>query len=231
MSPNHMPIAEPAGVIDRVLASESCGGVGSFRFWFADHRWEWSDEVARIFGYEPGEVEPTTELLLSHRHPEEDDTMATSVAAALEAGEPICGHHRIIAADGAERAVMAVGDQLTDDDGAIVGVCGYFLDITENLEDTRDEVITELLPGIIESRTAIEQAKGGLSVIYGISTEQAYRVLKWRSQETNTKVRDLAAQLVRDFRDIRGQTPALRNNVDRLVLTVHERVRRDRASD
>jgi hypothetical protein len=37
--------------------------VGSFRFWFVGQTWEWSDELARMHGYEPGEVVPTTELL------------------------------------------------------------------------------------------------------------------------------------------------------------------------
>ena len=45
--------------------------VGAFRFWFIGQRWEWSDEVALMHGYEPGSVVPTTELLLSHKHPED----------------------------------------------------------------------------------------------------------------------------------------------------------------
>ena len=43
--------------------------IGTFRFWFVGERWEWSDEVARMHGYEPGDVEPTTQLLLSHKRP------------------------------------------------------------------------------------------------------------------------------------------------------------------
>jgi hypothetical protein len=45
--------------------------VGAFRFWFVGQRWEWSDEVALMHGYEPGSVVPTTELLLSRKHPED----------------------------------------------------------------------------------------------------------------------------------------------------------------
>ncbi|ETW21797.1 hypothetical protein MGAST_23670 [Mycobacterium gastri 'Wayne'] len=33
-------------------------------------------------------------------------------------------------------------------------------------------------------------------LVYRVSAEQAFRVLQWRSQETNTKVRALAKQLV-----------------------------------
>jgi hypothetical protein len=45
--------------------------VGAFRFWFIGEIWWWSDDVARMHGYEPGTVEPTTELLLSHKHPDD----------------------------------------------------------------------------------------------------------------------------------------------------------------
>ncbi len=53
---------------------------GSFRFLFADQHWEWSPEVERMHGYGPGEVVPTTELVLSHKHPDDH----SHVAATLE---------------------------------------------------------------------------------------------------------------------------------------------------
>ena len=68
-----MPNPDPAegnepGLPTRVAPNLN---VGSFRFWFVGQRWEWSDEVARMHGYEPGSVVPTTELLLSHKHPDD----------------------------------------------------------------------------------------------------------------------------------------------------------------
>jgi PAS fold len=45
--------------------------VGWVRLYFADERWEWSEEVQRMHGYEPGTVVPTTELVLSHKHPDD----------------------------------------------------------------------------------------------------------------------------------------------------------------
>ena len=35
---------------------------GSFSYHARKDRWEWSDEVAAMHGYEPGAVDPTTEL-------------------------------------------------------------------------------------------------------------------------------------------------------------------------
>ena len=49
---------------------------GWFRFYFADERWEWSPETERIHGYEPGTVTPTTDLVMSHKHPDDLAGMA-----------------------------------------------------------------------------------------------------------------------------------------------------------
>ena len=53
------------------VASET--RVGAFRFDFDEQRWEWSEPVQRMHGYQPGAVTPTTELMLSHKHPEDRD--------------------------------------------------------------------------------------------------------------------------------------------------------------
>ena len=47
----------------------------------------------------------------------------------------------------------------------------------------------------------IEQTKGMLMLIYRITADSAFELLKWRSQETNTKLRVLAEQIAEDFLD------------------------------
>lgn len=49
-------------------------------------------------------------------------------------------------------------------------------------------------------------------------------MLIWRSQETNTKLRALAARLVAELPTIEYAAPALRTEFDHLLLTVHERI-------
>ena len=51
--------------LEQALAGGAPQLVGWFRFHFADERWEWSDEVQLLHGYQPGTVTPTTELVLS----------------------------------------------------------------------------------------------------------------------------------------------------------------------
>src|SRR5690349_7168362 len=102
--------AHEARDLERVIGTGKPQSVGSFRFWFADQRWEWSDEVAALHGYEPGTVEPTTELLLEHKHPDDREQVATTIARSIEQAEPFCSRHRIIDTSGAVHHVIVVGD-------------------------------------------------------------------------------------------------------------------------
>ena len=70
--------------------------VGSFRFWFLGQRWEWSDEVALMHGYEPGSVVPTTELLLSHKHPDDRAHVQDLLDYALHSGGSFSSRHRFV---------------------------------------------------------------------------------------------------------------------------------------
>jgi GAF domain-containing protein len=60
----------------------------------------------------------------------------------------------------------------------------------------------------LEARAVIEQAKGVLHAKLAISTDEAFELLRWFSQNTNQKVRVLAGRLVRgeiDPQQLRGQ--------------------------
>ncbi|WP_174186623.1 PAS and ANTAR domain-containing protein [Nocardia barduliensis] len=198
--------------------------VGSFRFWFADQRWEWSDEVASMHGYAPGTVTPTTELLLTHKHPEDRDAVASALARSIADAEPFSSRHRIIDTTGIVHHVILVADRLADESGDVVGTSGYYIDVTETLEEHRQETLDGALPELYAARAVIEQAKGALMLVYGIGPEQAFRVLSWRSQETNVKLRTLAARLVADLPGLAGITPGMRTEFDHLLLTAHERI-------
>ncbi|EFG76580.1 ANTAR domain protein [Mycobacterium parascrofulaceum ATCC BAA-614] len=198
--------------------------VGTFRFWFIGERWEWSDEVARMHGYEPGSVEPTTRLLLSHKHPDDRAHVQEVLDFALQSAESFSSRHRFIDTAGNVHDAIVVADRMHDDSGAVVGTAGYYIDLTNTFDETRQEVLDEALPDLFESRAAIEQAKGVLMFVYRVSAEQAFRVLQWRSQETNVKLRALARQLLAEVTTLDGATTTLQSQFDHLLLTVHERI-------
>lgn len=198
--------------------------VGGFRFWFVGQRWEWSDEVARMHGYEPGSVTPTTELLLSHKHPEDRRHVQDLLDHALHFAGSFSSRHRFLDTHGAEHTVIVLADRMFDSSGAVVGTEGYYVDVTQNFEQVRREALTDSLSDIFESRAAIEQAKGALMLVYQVDADQAFELLQWRSQHSNIKLRVLATQLVAEFATLHFDPQALRREFDHLLLTVHKRV-------
>ncbi|WP_306307221.1 PAS and ANTAR domain-containing protein [Nocardia exalbida] len=201
--------------------------VGSFRFWFATRRWEWSAEVYRMHGYRPGEIEPTTELLLAHKHPDDRTHVAETITRAIDHGETFSSRHRFIDLSGQEHTVLVVADRILDDTGTAVGTSGFYVDLSDTLAEAHEAMLAATLPGLYENRAVIEQAKGVLMRIYQISAEQAFQVLRWRSQETNTKLRALAQQLITELLQVPPPPPDLVAAFDHILLTVHHRIPRD----
>ncbi|WP_063712733.1 PAS and ANTAR domain-containing protein [Nocardia concava] len=197
---------------------------GSFRFWFAPQRWEWSPEVFRMHGYTPGEIEPTTELLLAHKHPDDREHVAEAIARSINQGQPFSSRHRFIDTHGAEHTVMVVADRIVDDTGHPVGTTGFYIDLSDTLAAAERDTLNQRLPELVESRAIIEQAKGVLMRMYRINADQAFKVLVWRSQETNTKLRALAEQLIAELPAVPAPPPDTVAAFDHILLTLHERI-------
>ncbi|HUO37546.1 MAG TPA: PAS and ANTAR domain-containing protein [Mycobacterium sp.] len=196
--------------------------VGSFKFWFVGQRWEWSDDVARMHGYEPGTVQPTTELLLSHKHPDDRRHVEDLLDHALHSGDSFSSRHRFVDTGGAVHDAIVVADRMFDENGTVLGTEGHYIDLTATFDQARREVLDDTLPGLFESRALIEQAKGVLMFVYRITADQAFEVLRWRSQETNTKLRSFAAALIARVPTLPEAPPATRGRFDHLLLTAHE---------
>ena len=198
--------------------------MGGFRFWYVGQWWEWSDEVARMHGYEPGEVVPTTELLLAHKHPDDRQHVQDLLDYALHSGKSFSSRHRFIDTGGRVHTVIVLADRMLDDKGAVVGSEGYYIDLTDTFDQTRRQVLDDSLPHLLEARATIEQAKGALMLVYRIDAKAAFELLLWRSQHTNTKLRALATQIVDELDKVEFQPDELRRQFDHLLLTAHQRI-------
>lgn len=214
--------------VEHALTGGEPQRVGWFRFYFRDERWEWSPQVERMHGYESGTAQPTTDLVLSHKHPEDYGQVAATLDEIRRTSGAFSTRHRIVDTAGEVHHVVVIGDQLLSDDGAIIGTHGFYVDVTPSHDDPHEQVVSEAVAEIAEARGVIEQAKGMLMLIYRIDADSAFELLKWRSQETNTKLRLLAAQIAKEFQQV-DYSEILPKRVvfDRLLLTAHLRVNPD----
>ena len=214
------------GEVDQAFAGAP-QRVGWFRFYFEDQRWEWSEQVQRLHGYEPGTVTPTTELVLAHKHPEDRREVAKTIDEMLLARRAFSTRHRIVDTRGVVHQVVVVGDLLTDPQGVVIGTHGYYVDITPSSDRAREDLISARVAEITEHRAVIEQAKGMLMLVYGLDDEAAFDLLRWRSQSSNVKLRRLAEKIVDDFRAVRDDGITSRSAFDHALLAVDEGVGSD----
>jgi len=209
-----------SAAVEEALAGGAPQRVGSFRFYFADQRWEWSEQVEQMHGYEPGSITPTTDLVLSHKHPDDRGHVAATIDDILHTHKAFSTRHRIIDTAGQVHHVVVVGDRIVDEYGAVVGTHGFYVDVSSAPDQNE---VTQRLAEIAENRAGIEQAKGMLMLVYDIDDDAAFNLLKWLSQESNVKLRPLAEQIVQDFRAVRHAVTA-QPEFDQLLLTAHTRM-------
>jgi hypothetical protein len=212
------------------LAAGGPQRVGWFRFYFDDDRWEWSPQVEKMHGYLPGSVTPNTEIGLSHKHPDDYRHIADTLNLIRHTRQAFSSRHRIIDVEGRVHHVVVVGDLMRGGYGSVIGTHGFYIDNTPSEQERQDQV-TAAVTRTAEARADIDQAKGMLMLIYGMDESAAFELLKWRSQETNVKLRLLAAQVAADFIALTSSEPLPpRSGYDKLLMTAHLRINAGRES-
>lgn len=191
-TPNDVTSALTAGV-----AHET----GAFRYDVATDHWWWSDEVYRMHGFEPGEVVPTTAMILAHKHPEDRDRFAGAVTNAALLGGTFASVHRIVDALGHERVLATFGEAHPTADGVPVEViAGHFVDVTNSVRGLAAAEATRQIRASDAHRAVIDQAMGITAARTGVSLEEAFEMLRGASMRSNVKLRTLAERVVANLR-------------------------------
>lgn len=195
--PVEAPAVPAAPETDRQLA-------GTFRLELPAERWTWSDEVYLMHGFDPGDVVPSTDLIVSHKHPEDSAHLVGLLREAAAGPTPFSCVYRMLDARGSNRVLGIVGsgrrDGGTDEDGGTTTTLeGYFVDLTDSYREAVQREATASILASSLSRSTIEQAKGIVMAALGVSGDEAFAVLRRFSNDSNTPLREVADHLVSGF--------------------------------
>jgi hypothetical protein len=191
---------------------------GRFVFHVAADKWVWDDDVYAIHGYAPGEVEPTTELIMQHKHEQDRPLFRDTLRQAIADGEPFNVYYRIMVHDAIRYVVVAGEGQYDGVHGESADrLVGYYLDLTPELEAETSAAADAAVRASAEARDTIEQAKGILMLGYGLDADAAFAMLKWWSRNRNVKVREVAERLIQVAREGHVSHPGLRRLLDALL--------------
>jgi hypothetical protein len=160
-------------------------------------KFEWSDGMFQLHGYQRGEVVPTLELLLSHKHPEDRPRCEEIVAQVCRTGGYFCMYHRIIDSRGRTRRVLTSGDGIVDATGKVIAIEGVMVDLTSTLRRETEETARNAVAGATSTRSVIDQARGILMGQLQINSDDAFQVLVSTSSHRNVKLAVVAAELVK----------------------------------
>ncbi|MDQ0100286.1 hypothetical protein J2S96_004029 [Arthrobacter bambusae] len=157
---------------------------------------DWSDGLFNLHGYDRGEVVPTLELLMSHKHPDDRPRAMEILTQVLRDGGHFCIYHRIIDARGNVRRVLTAGNARSGPTGT-AAVEGTTIDLTSTLRRETEQAAREAVAGANATRGVINQARGILMGRLLVNSEAAFKLLVTCSSMTNVKVAVLASHLVR----------------------------------
>ena len=105
--------------------------LGNWEWDIINNTTNWSDEMYRIFGYEPQQIGASYETFLNAVHPEDRQLVDDSVHDALERRHKYSIEHRILQPDGTLRFVHGQAEVIQGEDGKPISMLGTFHDITE----------------------------------------------------------------------------------------------------
>lgn len=117
----------------QLVEAQSLAHIGNWQADIGSGELIWSDEIYRIFGYEPASLEPSVEAFHAAVHPDDRALVKDSEAKAQ-----ITGHHdvvhRIVRPDGTVRHVHELAEVELDSTGRLLRMRGTVQDVTDRVE-------------------------------------------------------------------------------------------------
>ena len=153
----------------RVDNAQMLANMGDYDWEIATDTNTWSDQLFRIYGLEPGSVDPNYETFISFIHPDDRERIQAIHQQAYASGEPYQMIERIVRPDGEVRYLSSNGQVVTDENGNPLRMRGTCIDITERVhaeeererhaarvheEQTRRQAALEINDSVVQGLTA-----------------------------------------------------------------------------
>ncbi len=163
--------------------AQSLAHLGSFDWNMLTNQVTWSDELYRIYGYEPQEVDITLERFLSHIYPDDLERVQKTIQSACQSAASYRMEERIVRPDGTVRTLESLGNIVRDDSGQPVRIIGACLDITDRKnsedivrasEERYRSLITAMAEGVVFQAANLEilTCNAAAEEILGLSADQ-----------------------------------------------------------
>jgi PAS domain S-box-containing protein len=110
---------------------EVVGQLGSWEWLPAKGDLFWTDNLYRLFGYAPGEIEPSPEFVFERLHPDDRERVEQEVNALRRAGRLHPLEYRVLLRDGTSRDLRSILAVVEERDGRPWRMVGSVRDVTD----------------------------------------------------------------------------------------------------
>jgi PAS domain S-box-containing protein len=141
----------------RLIEAERIASLGHWEWDLSTDECVWSQQCARIFGYDPETVGLTLDFFLQCVHPDDRGDVNAEIRRLTHEGGECTLSHRIARPDGAVRHLDAQLKAFRDSEGRVIRVMGATIDVTE-----RRIVEEQLRQSELQYRTLIETVPHGI---------------------------------------------------------------------
>ncbi|MEY2561434.1 MAG: hypothetical protein QOG51_1849, partial [Verrucomicrobiota bacterium] len=114
----------------RLAEAQAMAQTGSYEFDVATRKTIWSDELFRLLGFSPGEIEPSYEAWLSCLHPDDRATAKQFLRDVIAGKKPGTSDLRIVHRDGRVCVLQRRANEVLDESGAVFRVVGTMQEVT-----------------------------------------------------------------------------------------------------
>lgn len=180
---------------ERQVRAQEVGRVGTWDWSIDTGILIWSDEVYRILGLLPGEVEPSYKLFLRMVHPEDRISVIRSVAMAQRKAQPFKLDCRVIQSDGLEEVVLVQGELKFKSRDRAERMIGIIHDITER-KMAETKMMMALDEKVVLLKEIHHRVKNNLQIISSMMNLQSDYIedenLKEVFRESQNRIRSMA---------------------------------------
>ncbi|RHW23296.1 PAS domain S-box protein [Nocardioides immobilis] len=147
-----------ADLQSRVDEAQQLANMGDYDWHIETDTNSWSDQLYRIYGYEPQEFNASYDRFLSMVHPDDREAVIATHQEMYRVGGSWRMTERIVRPDGEVRHLVTNGVVVMDENGTPVRMRGTCLDVTDRV---RAEAASEELAATLREITSVVAQRAG----------------------------------------------------------------------
>ncbi|MET0526051.1 MAG: PAS domain-containing protein, partial [Nocardioides sp.] len=167
---------------DRIDNAQQLADMGDYAWHVPTDTNTWSDQLYRIFGYEPQSQHMDYSTYMAHCHPDDREPITVIHQNTYATGEPFTLAHRIVRPDGEVRHLLCNGEVVNDSAGQPVLMRGTAVDITARVlaEEERERQAARAQTERMRRQAALEindnVVQGLTAALYALELDDTEKV-------------------------------------------------------